>query len=60
MEVYESLTNKEKEILTDACKIFTIKGYNVGLVDGEVYNIKITMQHDLKLANAILMGQDEK
>lgn len=60
MEVYDSLTSKEKEILTDACKIFTIKGYNVGLVDGEVYNIKITMQHDLKLANAILMGKDEK
>ena len=60
MEVYESLTKKEKEILTDACKIFTIKGYPVGLVDGEGYNIKITMQHDLKLANAILMGKDEK
>lgn len=60
MELYESLTKKEKEILTDACKIFSIKGYPVGLVAGEGYNIKITMQHDLKLANAILMGKDDK
>lgn len=60
MELYDSLTKKEKEILTDACKIFSIKGDSVGLVDGEGYNIKITMQHDLKLANAILMGKDEK
>ena len=60
MELYDSLTKKEKEILTDACKIFSIKGDSVGLVEGEGYNIKITMQHDLKLANAILMGKDEK
>lgn len=60
MEMYESLTKKEKEILTDACKIFAIKNEQVGLVFGEVYNIKITMQYDLKIANAILMGANEK
>ena len=59
-EMYESLTKKEKEILTDACKIFAIKGEDVGLVNGEVYNIKITMQYDLKVANAILMGELQK
>lgn len=60
LEVYDALTKEEKEILTDACKMFVIKGHEVGLVNGEVYNIKITMQHDLKLANAIVMGLDEK
>ena len=60
MELYKSLTKKEKEILTDACKIFSIKGEQVGLVQGEIYNIKITMQYDLKIANAILMGANEK
>ena len=60
MEVYNSLTKKEKEILTDACKIFSIKNEEVGLVEGEVYNIKITMMYDLKIANAILMGANEK
>ncbi len=54
MNVFESLTEKEKEILTDACKAFVLKGETVSLVQGEVYNIKITTLHDLKLSNAIL------
>lgn len=60
LELYNELTNKEKDILTDACKIFTLKGKQVGLVDGEIYNIKITTQYDLKIANAILMGVNDK
>ena len=28
-ELYEGLTEEEKEILTDACKIFVIKGQDV-------------------------------
>lgn len=54
MELYHSLSKEEKEILTDACKIFVIKGKAVHLVKGEVYNLKITTLHDLKIANAIL------
>ncbi|MBQ6098364.1 MAG: 2-C-methyl-D-erythritol 4-phosphate cytidylyltransferase [Methanobrevibacter sp.] len=49
-----SLTEDEINILTDACKIFTLKGEDVYLVDGEVTNIKITYPYDLKLANTIL------
>ena len=49
-----SLSEAETNILTDACKIFTIKGEDVYLVDGEVTNIKITYPYDLKLANTIL------
>lgn len=60
MELFDTLTKKEKEILTDGCKIFSLKGENVGLVDGEIYNIKLTTLYDLKIANAILMGKDEK
>jgi 2-C-methyl-D-erythritol 4-phosphate cytidylyltransferase len=48
------LTEEESEILTDACKIFTLKDEDVYLVDGEVTNIKITYPYDLKLANTIL------
>ena len=48
------LTEDEMNILTDACKIFTIKGEDVYLVDGETTNIKITYPYDLKLANTIL------
>ena len=58
--LFNSLTVKEKEILTDGCKIFSLKGESIGLVDGEVYNIKLTTLYDLKIAKAILMEKDEK
>ena len=49
-----SLTEAETNILTAACKIFTLKDEHVHLVEGEVTNIKITYPYDLKLANTIL------
>lgn len=56
-ELYNSLTDSEKEVLTDACKIFTIKGYDVHLVKGDVSNIKITYPYDLTVAEAILKSK---
>ena len=53
-ELFASLTDEEAEILTDACKAFVIKGHKVHLVQGEVYNMKITTQHDLKIANGLV------
>lgn len=60
MDTFDSLTAKEKNILTDSCKIYTIKNKPVAIVMGELYNIKITTLYDFKIANAILMGEDEK
>lgn len=60
METYNSLTEEEKEILTDACKMFSMKNNDVILVEGEVYNMKITTLHDLKMANAILKERENK
>ena len=54
-----SLSEAETNILTDACKIFTIKDEDVYLVNGEVTNIKITYPYDLKLANTILEDKDD-
>ena len=54
-----SLTEEESNILTDACKIFTLKDEDVYLVEGEVTNIKITYPYDLKLANTILEDQND-
>lgn len=54
-----SLTDEESDLLTDACKIFTLKGEDVYLVNGEVTNIKITYPYDLKLANSILEGKHD-
>lgn len=56
-EVYEALTKEEKEILTDACKILVLKGENVQLVNGEVFNIKITYPYDLRMAESLLEGE---
>ena len=54
-----SLTKAETNILTDACKIFTLKDEDVHLVRGEVTNIKITYPYDLKLANTILDDKND-
>ena len=56
-ELYNGLSESEKEILTDACKIYTIKGYDVHLVKGDVSNIKITYPYDLIVAEAILKSE---
>ncbi|MBR6785178.1 MAG: 2-C-methyl-D-erythritol 4-phosphate cytidylyltransferase [Clostridia bacterium] len=56
--VLSSLTEEEKAILTDACKIFSIKNKPVYMVSGEVYNIKITYPYDLKVAKTLLKGKD--
>ena len=58
-EVYQSLTDEEREILTDACKILVLKGEQVRLVQGEVFNIKITYPYDLTVASALL-GMEEQ
>lgn len=58
-ELYESLTDEEKDILTDACKIYVLKNEPVHLVEGEVSNIKITYPHDLRVAEAILGGNGQ-
>ena len=53
-ELINDLSDRETNILTDACKIFVLKGEDVHLVEGEITNIKITYPYDLKLANTIL------
>ena len=57
-ELINSLSNEETNMLTDACKIFVLKGEEVHLVNGEITNIKITYPYDLKLANTILKETD--
>ncbi len=55
-QLYRSLTDEEKDILTDAAKIFVIKGEPVKLVKGENSNIKITYPYDLTVAESLLKG----
>lgn len=56
--VIDSLTEDEKSTLTDACKIYAIKNKPVYLVEGEVFNIKITYPYDMKVAHSLLKGKD--
>ncbi len=58
ISVIGSLTDDEKAILTDACKIYTIKNKPVYMVDGEVFNIKITFPYDMEVATTLLKGKD--
>lgn len=60
MELYKTLTEEEKSTLTDACKIFILKGKKVKLVDGEPYNFKITTAYDYIFANAIFESKLSK
>lgn len=55
-DLYEGLSETEKEILTDACKIFSMKGEPVYLVQGEVFNMKITYPFDLRVAQTMIEG----
>lgn len=57
-EVYQGLTEEEKRILTDCCKIYVLKGEKVHLVEGEVFNMKITYPFDLRVAQSILGGDE--
>ena len=59
-KLYYELSDDEKDILTDACKIFALKGEKVKLLRGEIFNIKVTTPYDLKVANAILQGSLDK
>ena len=55
-EMYLSLTPEEKNSLTDATKICTLKGEKVRIVKGDPSNIKITTISDYQIANAVLSG----
>lgn len=48
------LTEAEIKVLSDSCKICLLAGEKVGLVEGNVSNMKITTPFDLKVANAII------
>lgn len=55
--LYQELTDEEREILTDAAKVFVMKGEKVTLVQGETFNIKVTYPYDLQLAETLLGGE---
>ncbi|MDQ5984142.1 MAG: Ribitol-5-phosphate cytidylyltransferase [Eubacteriales bacterium SKADARSKE-1] len=57
LDSYKRLTDAEKDILTDACKVCVMKGVAVKLVMGEYSNFKITTINDYKVAQAMVGGK---
>ena len=59
-DLYYSLTEEQKNILTDACGIFNYMGEYVHMTMGDVTNIKITTASDLSVAEVFMrMKSDE-
>lgn len=50
----ESISDENRSTLTDACKIFTLQGKPVALVQGSTLNMKITYASDLLMAESLL------
>jgi len=57
-ELYLSLSDDEKDILTDGAKIFVLKGEKVALVTGDTLNMKITYPYDLRVARSLVEEED--
>lgn len=53
-KVYNSVTSEQKSKITDACKLFYLNNYRVGIVNGDISNIKLTYPLDYELAKIIL------
>lgn len=53
-DMYGSLSEEEKETLTDASKILLINGQKIAIVNGERFNIKLTYPEDMIIAGALL------
>lgn len=47
-DLYLSLSDEEKEVLTDCSRIYVSKGETVKIIEGDVKNIKITYKSDIE------------
>lgn len=58
---YLQMSDSERKILSDSAKVMLLAGYQVGIVDGDESNIKITKPYDLRIADIIVReGLDAK
>lgn len=57
--LFAELSDDERAILTDACKILVLKGEPVALVRGDVGNFKLTYTNDMRIARAMMEGGDD-
>lgn len=53
-EIWNSLSDTEKELATDCTRLFTLAGEKVFIVKGEISNIKLTYKNDIAFAEGYL------
>ncbi len=58
--VLSQASRQERQTVTDACKLFHLRGYAVGLVEGDRRNIKITYPSDMTIAQAICETEEKQ
>ena len=56
LKIYNALSSEEKRLSTDVCRLYKKNGCKVGLIPGEISNIKLTYPLDLTFATSILQG----
>ncbi len=49
-QIYESLSDSEKRLATDVCRLYQRNGDEVGLIEGDITNIKLTYPLDYQIA----------
>lgn len=54
LNIYEKSDKEYLTKLSDAARLFVDKGYKVGLVNGDIENIKITNEYDMNFAAFLL------
>lgn len=60
-QFYLQMTDDERANLSDSAKVMLLAGHQVGIVNGDESNIKITKPYDLRIANIIVKeGLDVK
>lgn len=56
LEIYSDLSDEEIDKLDEAMILFHMRGYEIGLFEGDRTNFKVTRPSDIKIANAMLRG----
>lgn len=56
---FDSLTDEQKLVLPDSCRVCFLAGEKVAMVQGAQENMKVTTPHDLKIANALLEARNQ-
>ena len=58
-DIMSRMTPEERAAATDVCRLYKSKGFEVRLVRGETYNIKLTYPSDMIFAQALINAEND-